>query len=65
MATHAYNLVDSYVYGFALQEANLPFSNAEELAAMSEQLLANLEPDKYPNSARVARDLLTSGLELG
>jgi AcrR family transcriptional regulator len=63
MATHAYNLVDSYVYGFALQEANLPFSNAEELAAMSEEVLANLQADEYPNSARVARELLTSGFD--
>jgi AcrR family transcriptional regulator len=63
MATHAYNLVDSYVYGFALQEVNFPFSNAEELAAMSEEILANLQADEYPNSARVARELLTSGFD--
>jgi len=63
MATHVYNLVDSYVYGFALQEVNFPFSNAEELAAMSEELLANLQADEYPNSARVARELLTSGFD--
>jgi AcrR family transcriptional regulator len=63
MATHAYNLVDSYVLGFALQEVNFPFSNAEELAAMSEEILANLQADEYPNSARVARELLTSGFD--
>jgi AcrR family transcriptional regulator len=63
MATHAYNLVDSYVYGFALQEVNFPFSNAEELAAMSEEILANLQADEYPNSARVARELLTSDFD--
>ena len=65
MATHAYNLIDSYVYGFALQEANFPFRNAEELAAMSEQLLANQQADTYPNSARVARELLASGFDYG
>lgn len=63
MAIHAYNLVDSYVLGFALQEVNFPFSNAEELAAMSEEVLANLQADEYPNSARVARELLTSGFD--
>jgi AcrR family transcriptional regulator len=63
MAVHAYNLVDSYVLGFALQEVNFPFSNAEELAAMSEEILANLQADEYPNSARVARELLTSGFD--
>ena len=49
--------------GFALQELNMPFSNAEELAAMSEGILANLQADEYPNSARVARELLTSGFD--
>ena len=63
MAIYAYNLVDSYVLGFALQEVNFPFSNAEELAAMSEEILANLQADEYPNSARVARELLTSGFD--
>jgi AcrR family transcriptional regulator len=63
MAVHVYNLVDSYVLGFALQEVNFPFSNAEELAAMSEEVLANLQADEYPNSARVARELLTSGFD--
>jgi AcrR family transcriptional regulator len=62
-AVHAYNLVDSYVLGFAMQEVNFPFSNAEELAAMSEEILANLQADEYPNSARVARELLTSDFD--
>ena len=25
MAAHAFSVLDSYIYGFALQEANLPF----------------------------------------
>ena len=53
-ATHAYNLVDSYVLGFALQEVNLPFSNAEELAAVGEELLAQVPADQYPNLVRVS-----------
>ena len=53
MATHAYNLVDSYVLGFALQEVNFPFSNAEELAAVGEEVLAQVPADEYPNLARV------------
>ncbi len=64
-ATHAYNLVDSYVLGFALQEVNLPFSNAEELAAMGEELLAHVQADEYPNMARVSGELLASGFDYG
>jgi AcrR family transcriptional regulator len=30
MAVHAYNVMDSYIYGFALQEKTLPFTNSGE-----------------------------------
>jgi len=62
-ATHAYNLVDSYVLGFALQEVNLPFSNAEELAAVGELLIAQVPADEYPNFVRVSAELLASGFD--
>src|ERR671910_944097 len=39
-AMRVYNLLDSYIYGFALQEATLPFSTSEEMASLSEQMLA-------------------------
>ncbi len=64
-ATHAYNLVDSYVLGFALQEVNLPFSNAEELAAVGEELIAQMPADQYPSTVRVAGELLASGFAYG
>ncbi len=63
MATHATNLVDSYVLGFALQETNFPFSNAEELAAVGEQMLAQVPADQYPNLVRVSGELLASGFD--
>lgn len=62
-ATHAYNLVDSYVLGFALQEVNLPFSSAEELSAVGEELLAQVPADSYPSLARVGSELLASGFD--
>ncbi len=64
-ATHAYNLVDSYVLGFALQEVNLPFANAEELAAVGELALAQVPADQYPNLVRVGAELLASGFDYG
>lgn len=49
MATHANWLLDSYVYGFALQEASLPFDTAGELADMVEDVfLPQLPPDQFP-----------------
>ena len=63
MATHASNLVDSYVLGFALQETSFPFSNAEELAAVGGDLLAQVPVDEYPSFVRVGAELLASGFD--
>ena len=37
MTIQAYSVQDAYIYGFALQEKNLPFDNAEEGAAVAEE----------------------------
>ncbi|HEX2105161.1 MAG TPA: TetR/AcrR family transcriptional regulator [Solirubrobacteraceae bacterium] len=37
MTIHAYSVQDAYIYGFALQEKNLPFDTAEESAAVAEE----------------------------
>jgi AcrR family transcriptional regulator len=61
MATHANWLLDSYVYGFALQEASLPFADAEELADMiHEVFLPQLPPEKYPYLNESATELMQS-----
>jgi AcrR family transcriptional regulator len=48
LTAHAYALLDSYVYGFALQEATLPFddSSVEEVAA---PMMAAFESGSYPH----------------
>ncbi len=61
-ATRVYNLLDSYIYGFALQEATLPFNSPEEMASMSEQMLAAVA-DAYPHLATVQRELVGSGFD--
>lgn len=52
---HAYALLDSYVYGFALQEAALPFdsSTATEVA---ESIMQPFEPGEYPNLVELATE---------
>ena len=47
-ATHAYNTLDSYIFGFVLQERSLPFSDAEELADVGAELLAQIPMDDLP-----------------
>jgi AcrR family transcriptional regulator len=62
-ATHAYNLLDSYLLGFALQEANLPFASADEMAEIGPQLLAQVPADEYPTFVGVSSELLASGYD--
>jgi AcrR family transcriptional regulator len=49
MAAHAYSLLDSYTYGFAMQEASLPFDTGEETAALAQSILARGAPGEYPH----------------
>ena len=64
MATHVNWLLDSYVYGFALQEAGLPFDNAEGLADMTEGVfLPQLPPAEYPYLHESASQLLATGYD--
>jgi hypothetical protein len=48
MAIHAYSALDSYIYGFALQEQALPFDNRDELGEVAEIMLSRFPVDEYP-----------------
>lgn len=64
MATHANWLLDSYVYGFALQEAGLPFDTADELAEMTEGVyLPQLPPEQFPHLNESAAALVAAGYD--
>ena len=64
MATHANWLLDSYVYGHALQEASLPFDSADELAEMAEHVfLPQLPPDEFPYLNESAAALVAAGYD--
>ena len=64
LTAHAYALIDSYVYGFALQEASLPFDTAEEFAGMGEDVyMPQLPPDQYPYLNETAATLLAAGYD--
>ncbi|MEE8599582.1 TetR/AcrR family transcriptional regulator [Euzebya tangerina] len=55
-AVHAFSLMDSYIYGFALQEANLPFGDSAEMAEVAEGL-GDLSA-AYPNLAATVTELV-------
>lgn len=63
MATHAYNLLDSYIYGFALQARSLPVATPEALAEVGEVLIGQLSGDEYPHLKAVGVDLMAAGFD--
>jgi AcrR family transcriptional regulator len=54
LAAHAYSVLDSYIYGFALQEASLPFHTPEETAQVAEAMLADFPAGAYPHLTELA-----------
>lgn len=48
MAAHAVSLIDSYVGGFVLQEANLPMSTPGDVEEVAGDILAKLPADGLP-----------------
>jgi AcrR family transcriptional regulator len=49
MAAHAYSLLDSYIYGFALTKANLPFETSEQVGDVAAAMLEPFPANEYPN----------------
>jgi AcrR family transcriptional regulator len=65
LAAHAFSLLDSYVYGFALQEAALPFDTGEQTAELAQEILAG-RADAYPHLAELTREhVLAPGYDYG
>ncbi|HJW36103.1 MAG TPA: TetR/AcrR family transcriptional regulator [Actinomycetes bacterium] len=66
LAAHAYSLLDSYIYGFALQEASLPFRTPEETAEVAREIMAAFPADDYPHLAEIATEhALQPGYDYG
>lgn len=53
MTAHAYSALDSYIYGFALQQASLPFKTPEETAEMADSFLRHFPAGEYPRLAEL------------
>jgi AcrR family transcriptional regulator len=53
MAAHAYSLLDSYIYGFALQQATLPFKTSAETTEVAERIHRKFPTDAYPYLAEL------------
>ena len=56
LAAHAFSVIDSYVYGVALQALNLPFHTSEELEQLAEAMLRQMPAYQYPNLTEMIVD---------
>jgi AcrR family transcriptional regulator len=66
LTAHAYSLLDSYIYGFALQEASLPFGTAEETGQVAEEIARRMPAGEYPHLAELASaHILQPGYQYG
>jgi AcrR family transcriptional regulator len=66
LTAHAYSVLDSYIYGFALQEAGLPFSTAEETAQIARDIAGQPADSQYPHLTELTtRHVLQPGYHYG
>jgi len=66
MAAHAYSLLDSYIYGFALTKLNLPFDTSDDVAEVAQSMLEPFPPDEYPHMVEILTDhVMQPGYDYG
>lgn len=66
MAAHAFALMDSYVYGFAMQETSLPFDDEEESAGLAQMIMARFAAGEYPHLTELTVEhVLKPGYDYG
>ena len=66
MTAHAYALIDSYVYGFALQEAALPFDGPETVTTVAVPMMEQFPAGEYPHLVELAtQHILQPGYDFG
>jgi len=66
LTAHAYALLDSYTYGFALQEVGLPFEGSDSVGEIAEPIMERFASGDYPHLTEMATDYyLQPGYDFG
>jgi AcrR family transcriptional regulator len=66
LTAHAFSAIDSYLYGFAMQEFNLPFHTPEETAAMADTFLDQFPAHQFPHLAELTtQHVMQPGYDYG
>ncbi|MFK0009117.1 TetR/AcrR family transcriptional regulator [Paenarthrobacter sp. NPDC090520] len=58
LTARAYSLLDSYIYGFALQEAALPIAGGEPMADVASPIMERFATGEYPHMVEIATELV-------
>ncbi len=65
-AAHAYALLDSYTYGFAMQEAALPFTGRDTASSITTPIVQMFSSGEYPHLMEIATEhVLRPGYDFG
>lgn len=65
-AAHAYSLLDSYIYGFALTKMNLPFQASDEIGEVAQEMLEPYPLGAYPNLLEILTEhVMKPGYDYG
>lgn len=54
----AYSLLDSYIYGFALQEAGLPIAGQKSMAEVAGPIKERFATGEYPHMVEIATQVV-------
>ena len=66
LAAHAYSVMDSYIYGFALQETSMPFDSPESASKTAKAIMARFAAGEYPHLSELAVEkVLKPGYDYG
>ncbi|MFE8992822.1 TetR/AcrR family transcriptional regulator [Streptomyces collinus] len=66
LTAHAVSVLDSYIYGFALQEKALPFDSPQETAELADSIMSGFDDGEYPHLTEMAtRHVMRPGYAFG
>jgi hypothetical protein len=66
LAAHAFCALDSYIYGFVLQERSLAFGTPEETPELAKAFLQQFPTNEYPRLAELTiKHVLQPGYDYG
>lgn len=61
LTAHAYSLLDSYIYGFAMQELNMPFDTSRVPAEEAQAMLQQMPTGMYPHLVEMVEHAMQPG----